>query len=83
MTAALTQRKKAKGPTQRVNQRRFTESILLLEMVNCFKMYVIKIKKERKRREMKIKRKHKTCGLAAVRTTDTRVYTTAGLTFTP
>ena len=54
MTAALTQRKKAEGPTQRVNQRRFTESILLLEMVNCFKMcHKDKERKKKKRNENK------------------------------
>ena len=36
------------APTQRVNQRCFTESIVFFEMINCFNMYVIKMKKEKK-----------------------------------
>ena len=39
--------KTAVSPTQRVNLRRFTESIVLFEIVKCFKMYVLKIKKEK------------------------------------
>ena len=41
------QLKTAVAPTQCVNQRRFTESIVLFEIVNCFKMYVIKMEKEK------------------------------------
>ena len=40
------QLKRAVAPTQQVNQRCFTESIVLFEMINCFKMYVIKMKKK-------------------------------------
>ena len=40
------QLKRTVAPRQGVNQRRFTESIVLFEMVNCFKMYVIKMKKK-------------------------------------
>ena len=51
MTAALTQLNRAVAATHRLNKRRFTESVVLFEMVNCFKMYVIKTKKKK---EMKI-----------------------------
>ena len=34
-----------------VNQRRFTESIVLFEIVNCLKMYVIKMKEKKKKQE--------------------------------
>ena len=44
-TVSLTHMKSAVATTQRVNQRRNTESIVLFEMVNSFKMYVIKMKK--------------------------------------
>ena len=53
MTAALTQLKRAVAPTQRVNQRRFTELIVLFKILKCFKMYVIKIKEERKNKKNK------------------------------
>ena len=48
MTAALTQLKKAVASTQRVNRRHFTESIVKR---SCFKMYAIKMKKEKKTNE--------------------------------
>ena len=57
MTAALTQLNRAVAATHRVNKRRFTESIVLFEMVNCFKMYVIKTKKEEKKKKKKKKKK--------------------------
>ena len=39
--------KRAVAPTQRADQRRFTESIVLFEIIYCFKMYVIKMKKQK------------------------------------
>ena len=37
------------------DEKRFTESIVLFEIVNCFKMYVIKIKEERKEKKIEMK----------------------------
>ena len=34
-----------------MNQRRFTESIVLFDMVNCFKMFLIKMEKEKREKK--------------------------------
>ena len=34
-----------------MNQRRFTKSIVLFEIVTCFKIYIIKMKEKKKKKE--------------------------------
>ena len=57
MTAVLTQLQRVVALTQR--QRCFTESTVLFEMVNWFKMYVIKMKRGKNINIKKEKRKMK------------------------
>ena len=59
MTAAMTQLNRAVAATHRVNKRRFTESTVLFEMVNCFKNVCNKDKERRRKKKKQNKKEMK------------------------